>query len=91
MTDPINRWALKQVIAEFAIHKAIVLPMTSYIVALADDPDNDDDNLLQLIAYIAVAYQWESFTAYRPTDMFNNIMTVTAAQGVTGRLSYVWG
>lgn len=91
MTDPINRWALKQVIAEFAIHKAIVLPMTSYIVTLADDPDNDDNNLLQLIAYIAVAYQWESFTAYRPTDMFNNIMTVTAAQGVTGRLSYVWG
>lgn len=90
MTDPINRWALKQVVAEFMVHKAIVLPITSYIVALANDPDNDDDNLLQLIAYIAVAYQWESFTAYRPTDMFNNVMTVTAAQGVTDRLTYVW-
>ena len=91
MTDPINRWALKQVIAEFMVHKAIVLPITSYLVSMANDPDNDDDNLLQLMAYIAIAYQWESFTAYRPTDMFNNIMTVTAAQGVTGRLSYVFG
>lgn len=90
MTDPINRWALKQVVAEFMVHKAIVLPITSYIVTMANDPDNDDDNLLQLIAYIAIAYQWESFTAYRPTDMFNNIMTVTAAQGVTDRLAYVW-
>ena len=90
VTDPINRWALKQVLTEFAIHKMIVLPITSYIVTLADDPDNDDDNLLQLIAYIALSYQWESFSAYRPTDIFNNIMTVTAAQSVTDRLSYVF-
>lgn len=82
VVDPINRWELKRLLAEVTFHKLVVVPIVLSIVAAANDPDNDDNYLLQWIAYCATAFMWESFTPYRPADMFNNIRNVSAASSL---------
>lgn len=82
IVDPINRWELKRLLAEITFHKLVVVPIVLSIVAAADDPDNDDNYLLQWIAYCATAFMWESFTPYRPADLFNNIRNVSAASSL---------
>lgn len=82
VVDPINRWELKRLLAEITFHKLVVVPIVLSIVAAANDPDNDDDYLLQWIAYCATAFMWESFTPYRPADLFNNIKNVSAASSL---------
>ena len=80
--DPINRWELKRILTEVTFHKLIVVPIVLSIVAAANDPENDDNYLLQWIAYCATAFMWESFTPYRPADLFNNIRNVSAASSL---------
>lgn len=82
VVDPINRWELKRLLAEVAFHKLVVVPIVLSIVAAANDPDNDDNYLLQWIAYCATAFMWESFTPYRPADLFNNVKNVSAASSL---------
>lgn len=82
VVDPINRWELKRLLAEITFHKLVVVPIVLSIVAAANDPDNDDDYLLQWIAYCATAFMWESFTPYRPADLFNNVRNVSAASSL---------
>lgn len=82
VVDPINRWELKRLLAEVAFHKLVVVPIVLSLVAAANDPDNDDNYLLQWIAYCATAFMWESFTPYRPADLFNNIKNVSAASSL---------
>ena len=82
VVDPINRWELKRLLAEVTFHKLVVVPIVLSIVAAANDPDNDDNYLLQWIAYCATAFMWESFTPYRPADLFNNIRNVSAASSL---------
>lgn len=82
IVDPINRWELKRLLAEVTFHKLVVVPIVLSIVAAANDPDNDDNYLLQWIAYCATAFMWESFTPYRPADLFNNVKNVSAASSL---------
>lgn len=82
VVDPINRWELKRLLTEITFHKLVVVPIVLSIVAAANDPDNDDDYLLQWIAYCATAFMWESFTPYRPADLFNNVRNVSAASSL---------
>ena len=82
VVDPINRWELKRLLAEVTFHKLVVVPIVLSLVAAANDPDNDDNYLLQWIAYCATAFMWESFTPYRPADLFNNIKNVSAASSL---------
>lgn len=90
ITNPINRWALKQVIAESAFHVSVTLPIVSLILSMANDPENDDDWVLQFIAYLAVRVQWETMSAYRGTDILNNIRSATAATSLTDGIDQVF-
>lgn len=90
ITNPINRWALRQVLAEATFHNTVTLPLVSLILSLANDPENDDEWVLQFISYLAVRVQWETMSAYRGTDILNNIRSATAATSLTDGVDQVF-
>lgn len=74
-----RRQQLKRLATEIALYKLVVCPAVALICAYAD---SDDDNLLmQLLAYIAVRTKWEVFTPYRFDDALNNFKSVSAQTG----------
>lgn len=78
--DPINRQAIKRVFAEVMIYNLLISPLVSLLLHKADD--DRDDKLLQLIAYIAISFRWESFNQYRFGDMLNTMKSPTAMTSV---------
>lgn len=78
--DPINRQAIKRVFAEVMIYNLLISPLVSLILHKADD--DRDNKLLQLIAYIAISFRWESFNQYRFGDMLNTMKSPTAMTSV---------
>lgn len=87
LTDPINRKAIKRVIIEVMIYNAILSPLVTMILNMADD--DKDDKLLQLIAYIAMSSRWEVFNAYRTGDVISNIKSATAMTSIWDALNQV--
>lgn len=78
--------ALKKTITELTVFTTVVIPLVSLICMFADDDDNKDELALQLAAYIARRTQWEVFTPYRMSDIFNNIKSVSAQTGTLDKL-----
>lgn len=78
--DPINRQAIKRVFAEVMIYNLLISPLVSLLLHKADD--DRDNKLLQLIAYIAISFRWESFNQYRFADMLNTMKSPTAMTSV---------
>ena len=78
--DPINRYAIKRVFAEVMIYNLLISPLVSLILHKADD--DRDNKLLQLVAYIAISFRWESFNQYRFGDMLNTMKSPTAMTSV---------
>lgn len=78
--DPINRQAIKRVLAEVAIYNLLISPLVSLLLHKADD--DKDNKLLQLVAYIAISFRWESFNQYRFGDMLNTMKSPTAMTSV---------
>lgn len=64
---------------EILLYNALIAPAVSIFCKYADD---SDDWWIQMLAYWFRAFQWESYTAYRLDDLFNNIRSVTAAESV---------
>lgn len=86
MTTPTTRWAINRTVAELVYHNTVTVPLTTFIVNLANSANYDDDTLLQITAYIMVRTQWENMTPYRGSDMVNTIKNVSAATSVTDGL-----
>lgn len=63
------------------------MPAVALICAYADS--DDDNKLLQLLAYIAVRTQWETFTPYRFDDALNNFKSVSAQTGTLDAIENV--
>ena len=63
-----------------------ITPIVGILAALADDDDNKEILSLQLAAYIARRTQWETYTPYRYSDLFNNIKTVSAQTGTMDKI-----
>lgn len=78
--DPINRQAIKRVLAEVAIYNLLISPLVSMLLHKADD--DRDNKLLQLIAYIALSFRWEAFNQYRFADILNTMKSPTAMTSV---------
>lgn len=78
--DPINRQAIKRVFAEVMIYNLLISPLVSLLLHKADD--DRDNKLLQLVAYIAISFRWESFNQYRFGDMLNTMKSPTAMTSV---------
>lgn len=78
--DPINRQAIKRVFAEVMIYNLLISPLVSLLLRKADD--DRDNKLLQLVAYIAISFRWESFNQYRFGDMLNTMKSPTAMTSV---------
>ena len=74
-----NKYQLKQMFFEILLYNALIAPAVSIFCKYADD---SDDWWIQMLAYWFRAFQWESYTAYRLDDLFNNIRSVTAAESV---------
>lgn len=83
LTNPITRWAINRILAEIVYHNTVTVPLTTFVVNLANNSNYDDDALLQIVAYIMVRTQWENMTPYRGSDMVNTIRNVSAATSVT--------
>ena len=77
---------LRQIIAEQIVFWGFITPVVGILAALADDDDNKDKLSLQLAAYIARRTQWETYTPYRYSDLFNNIKTVSAQTGTMDKI-----
>lgn len=80
LADPINRQAIKRVLCEVAIFHLLVSPLVTLILQKADE--DKDDKLLQLIAYIALSFRWESYGQYRFADILNTMKSPTAMTSV---------
>lgn len=78
--DPINRQAIKRVLAEVAIYNLLISPLVSLLLHKADD--DRDNKLLQLVAYIALSFRWEAFNQYRFADILNTMKSPTAMTSV---------
>lgn len=78
--DPVNRQAIKRVLAEVAIYNLLISPLVSLLLHKADD--DRDNKLLQLIAYIALSFRWEAFNQYRFADILNTMKSPTAMTSV---------
>lgn len=81
-----RRYQLRQILAEYASYKLILSPLVSMLCSYADDDEQKNDKLLQLLAYIMVRTRWEAFTPYRTDDIFNNLKTVSAQTGTMDKL-----
>ena len=80
LADPINRYAIKRVLAEVSIYNLLIFPLVSLLLHKADD--DKDNKLLQLIAYIALSFRWEAFNQYRFADILNTMKSPTAMTSV---------
>lgn len=80
LADPINRQAIKRVLAEVSIYNLLIFPLVSLLLHKADD--DKDNKLLQLIAYIALSFRWEAFNQYRFADILNTMKSPTAMTSV---------
>lgn len=80
LADPINRQAIKRVLAEVAIYNLLIFPLVSLLLHKADD--DRDNKLLQLIAYISLSFRWEAFNQYRFADILNTMKSPTAMTSV---------
>ena len=78
--DPINRQAIKRVLAEVAIYNLLISPLVSLLLHKADE--DRDNKLLQLVAYIALSFRWEAFNQYRFADILNTMKSPTAMTSV---------
>lgn len=83
--------ALKKTITELSMFTTVVIPLVGLICMFADDDDNKEDNALQLAAYIARRVQWEVFTPYRMSDIFNNIKSPSAQTGTLDKFANLSG
>lgn len=82
-----RRQQLKRLATEIALYKLVVVPAVAIICAYADS--NDDNKLLQLLAYISIRTQWEVFTPYRLDDALNNFKSVSAQTGTLDAIENV--
>lgn len=82
-----RRQQLKRLATEIALYKLVVCPAVALICAYADS--DDDNKLMQLLAYIAVRTKWEVFTPYRFDDALNNFKTVSAQTGTLDAIQSV--
>lgn len=85
----IRKYQLRQIIAENLAFFTLIFIPVSMLCAYADDDDKKDLLLLQLLAYIGRRAQWETYTPYRPIEMYNNIKSVTAQTSTSDKLSDV--
>lgn len=46
MTTPTTRWAINRILAEVVYHNTVTVPLTTFIVNLANNANYDDDALL---------------------------------------------
>jgi len=67
-----------------------VVPLVQLICMFADGDDKKDDLALQLAAYVARRVQWETFTPYRMSDIFNNVKSPSAQTGTLDKVSNLW-
>lgn len=81
-----RRYQLRQILIEYSVFKLVFAPLVSLLCSYADDDDQKDDKLLQLLAYIMVRTRWEAFTPYRADDIFNNLKTVSAQTGTMDKI-----
>lgn len=79
--------ALKKTGVELLMFMIAVVPLVELICMFADDDDNKDELALQLAAYVARRVQWEVFTPYRMSDIFNNIKSPSAQTGTVDKFS----
>jgi hypothetical protein len=73
-----NFYDIKRILCEVLLYNLLITPVANLAAAIADD---DDDNrfIIQMLAYCMRAFQWESYTAYRPTEVLGAIKSATAA------------
>lgn len=79
--------ALKKTITELTMFTTTVIPLVGLICMFADMDDNKDELALQLAAYIARRVEWEVFTPYRMSDIFNNIKSPSAQTGTIDKFA----
>lgn len=79
--------ALKKTAVELLMFMTTVVPLVELICMFADDDDNKDELALQLAAYVTRRVQWEVFTPYRMSDIFNNIKSPSAQTGTVDKFS----
>ena len=77
MISNANRYNFREFMIKVASYHIIAL-LVSMLCAKADD---DDDKLLDFLAYIARAFQWESYTEFRLDDMLNTTKSPSPATG----------
>lgn len=82
----VRRKQIRQVSIEAALYPITYLT-TMQICRLADE--DKKDKLLQFIAYLMLRVQWESYSAYRATDIFNTIRTPSAELGTVDKIEAV--
>lgn len=85
----IRKYQLRQIIAENLAFFTLIFIPVSMLCAFADDDDKKDMLLLQLMAYLGRRTQWETYTPYRPIEMYNNIKSVTAQTSTTDKVEDV--
>lgn len=73
-----NKYDLKEFLWKVALYHVLALGVTM-LCAKADD--DDDDQWLQFLAYIARAFQWEAYTEFRMDDLLNTFKSPTPATG----------
>lgn len=83
----IRKYQLRQIIAENLAFFTLVFIPVSMLCAYADDDDKKNMLLLQMLAYLGRRAQWETYTPYRPIEMYNNIKSVTAQTSTTDKLT----
>ena len=72
-----NFYDIKRILCEIMLYNLLVAPTAGLAAAIADD---DNDNfVLQMLAYWLRAFQWESYTPYRTTEVLGAIKSFTAA------------
>lgn len=80
-----NKKNIKQVILELAIYNLLITTVVNLICKWADD--DDEGWWKQMIAYIARAFQWESYTPYRSSELMSAIKSPTASTSLTDKIT----
>lgn len=77
---------LRKTAAELLLFNLFISPLIGLLCMWADDDDKRDEQLLQLVAYIARRTEWETYTPYRFDDILNNIKSVSAQTGTLDKI-----
>ena len=72
-----NFYDIKRILCEVLLYNLFITPVANLAAAIADD-DDDNKFIIQMLAYWMRAFQWESYTAYRPTELLGAIKSPSA-------------